>query len=132
MTPRRDCKVRRGAFFLLLFRFHLPVSLFENETLLFDPGPPALGAHPLPCVDHSGWETYKEDGERCISNTPVRVRTFVRLAICRMKVHCRFRGNKNKKGQSSSITCVYTPTPHCFLFSFTMNQPLRALLWWKC
>lgn len=56
MVSRRDCKVKRGG----LFRLQLPVSLFENETLLFDPGPPALSAHPLPCVDHSGRETYKE------------------------------------------------------------------------
>ena len=47
-----------------LIRLQLPVSLFENETLLFDPGPPALSAHPLPGVEHSGRETYKEGGEK--------------------------------------------------------------------
>lgn len=51
-------------------RIQLPVSLFENETLLFDPGPPALSTHPLPCVDHGWRETFKEGegGEKCISN----------------------------------------------------------------
>ncbi len=79
MVPRRDCKVKRGG----LFRLQLPVSLFENETLLFDPGPPALSAHPLPRIDHSGRETYKDGGKKCISNRSVQVfehlydRTFV-------------------------------------------------------
>lgn len=41
----------------------LPVSLLENETLLLDPGPPALSAHPLPRVDHSGRETCQQRGK---------------------------------------------------------------------
>lgn len=48
----------------VLFRFQLPVSLFENEALFFDPSPPALSTHPLPCVNHSGRETYREEGRK--------------------------------------------------------------------
>lgn len=48
--------------------FQLPVSLFENETLFFYPGPPALGAHPLACIDHSWRDPYEEGGKKRISN----------------------------------------------------------------
>lgn len=56
MVPRRECKLKQGC----LLRLQLPVSLFENEALLFNPRPPALSTHSLPCVDHSGRKTYKE------------------------------------------------------------------------
>lgn len=65
--PRRECK-------LCLLRLQLPVSLFENEALLFNPRPPALSTHSLPCVDHSGRKTYKErGGGKCISNRSLQV-----------------------------------------------------------
>lgn len=48
--------------------FQLPVSLFENETLFFYPGPPALGTHPLACIDHSWREPCEEGGKKRISN----------------------------------------------------------------
>lgn len=49
-------------FVVVCLGFHLPVSLFENETLLFDPGPPALGTHPFTRIHHCGGERYEEDG----------------------------------------------------------------------
>lgn len=39
---------------------HLPVSLFENETLLFNPGPPALGTHAFARIRHRRGERYKQ------------------------------------------------------------------------
>lgn len=71
MVPRRECKLKQGC----LLRLQLPVSLFENEALLFNPRPPALSTHSLPCVDHSGRKTYKErgGGGKCISNRSLQV-----------------------------------------------------------
>lgn len=46
------------------FEPHLPVRLLENETLLFDPGPPALGTHPLTRIDHSRREIYEAPEKR--------------------------------------------------------------------
>lgn len=66
MAPRRDCKVKQWCW----FRLRLPVSLFENEALLFDPGPPALSTHPLPCVNHSRRETYTGRGKNAFQTDP--------------------------------------------------------------
>lgn len=64
--------MRRFSFFCVVcLGFYLPVSLFENETLLFDPGPPALGTHSFTRIDHCGGGRYEEDGggfkQICIS-----------------------------------------------------------------
>lgn len=93
MAQRRDCRVKRGG----LFRLQLPVSLFENETFLFDPGPPALSAHPLPCVDHSGRKTYKEGGKMHFKQICVSVRTFIRPKICWIKVQRHFKDQERYK-----------------------------------
>lgn len=87
LKGRRGVKHCRGAEERLqsLFRLQLPVSLFENETLFFNPGPPALRAHPFPRVDHSWRELCggRRWEKKCISNRSMYVsehlydRTFV-------------------------------------------------------
>lgn len=64
--PKREGA--KGRKWKRLLTFPLPVRLLEDQTLLFDPRPPALGAHPLPGVDHSRRETYECEGGR-LANT---------------------------------------------------------------
>lgn len=62
-------------------RFESPVSLLENQTLVFNPGAPALRAHPLPCIQHSRRHTWEQQGSWHDGDEPKnRVFTHVYMA----------------------------------------------------
>lgn len=107
-------------FWVVCLGFHLPVSLFENETLLFDPGPPALGTHPFTRIHHCGGERYEEDmggfKQICVS-----LSTFL-WPKC---VDCEFRWTWGFKTQSICGFVLFSPF---FLILYRFSPSLTGIL----